>query len=64
MLLTGFEQEIGHLAQGEADEVLGFTCHITTEVLPSMQCQMGWYFLLDSLTWATVAFSVLYFSRA
>ena len=34
MLLTGFEQEIGHLAQGEADEVFGFTCHITTEVPP------------------------------
>ena len=34
MLLTRFEQEIGHLAQVAADEDFGFICHITTEVPP------------------------------
>lgn len=34
VLLTGFEQKNGHLTQVEIDEVLGFMCHVTTEVPP------------------------------
>ena len=48
-LLTGFEQENGHLAQVEVDEVFGFTCHITTEVPPQDAVPGGVVLLVEIL---------------
>ena len=47
MLLTRFEQEIGNLAQVEADEDFGFICHITTEVPPHDAVPDGVVLLVD-----------------
>ena len=63
MLLPGFEQEAGHLAQVEADG-FGFMCHATTEVPHHDAVPGGLYFLSNSLMWAAMSFSVLYFSNA
>ena len=49
MLLTVFEQENGHLAQVEVDEVFGFTCHITTEVPPHGAVPGGAVLLVELL---------------
>ena len=49
MLLTRIEQEDGHLAQAEVDEVFGFPCHITTEVPPHDAVPGGVVLLVELL---------------
>jgi hypothetical protein len=62
MLLTGFEQKNGHVTQVEVDEVFGFVCHVTAEVLPHNAVPGRLYFLSNFyLIRIAKSFSMLYF---